>query len=686
MLLLHFQQAPDAIRLNTYDFRTCSDVACPHPPGHTLQISPIGPVVNLEEFAATHDWPDAFLRPLDAVSLDLDDDDDYYGRSYEEEVAMSPSVTGYMYQRQRTAPEFTLGTKLSEFIPEERHYPEQADYGNEQMFDMDVDDGKETKPSTSTTSLFVDPGPRPGLEFDEPSRPSKPIVISLGSIAGHEEEKPVIPNITNLRVSEPCRSGSKSPSRKKSVANSSLATLPANSSSHRLNQLAAITSAPSTPRRTRRREEGKQLINLVVVGHVDAGKSTLMGHLLYRLGCVDQRTIHKYKQESARSGKASFAFAWILDETEEERARGVTMDIAKTTFETDSKRVLLLDAPGHKDFIPNMITGASQADAAILVVNSTQGEFETGFDNGGQTREHAMLLRSLGVGQLVVAVNKLDTVDWSQERFNEVEAAMKSFLTKQAGFSKVRFVPVSGLNGDNLSERVSDDHPLRKWYSEGCLLEYIDTFSAPSRASEGPLRIVINDVFKATTTQLSLSGKIESGEVETGDKVFIMPNADAAVVKACSNDDGGAIDSCVAGDHTLLTLSGTFEPDTIHAGHVIVRGGPDALMPCRRFVARIVVFDVVVPIMKGTKAELYCHSLCEPCTIVKLISSINKANGHVIKERPRCLSKQMSGLVEIETEREVAVEAYTNCKALGRITIRAGGQTIAAGIIERKLN
>ncbi|KHJ79523.1 elongation factor Tu GTP binding domain protein, partial [Oesophagostomum dentatum] len=332
------------------------------------------------------------------------------------------------------------------------------------------------------------------------------------------------------------------------------------------------------------------------------------------------------------------------------------------------------------------LLGASQADAAILVVNSTRGEFETGFENGGQTREHAMLLRSLGVAQLLVAINKLDTVDWSQDRYEEVKAAIKSFLTKQAGFSQLRFVPVSGLSGENLSERVPEDHPLRSWYKGECLMELIDTFSAPTRASEGALRIVVNDVFKATTNLISLSGKVESGEVETGDKVFIMPNADAAVVKACSSDDGGTLDSCVAGDHALLTLTGTFEPDTIHAGHVIVRGGPDALMPCRRFAARIVVFDVVVPIMKGTKAELYCHSLCEPCTIVKLVSSINKANGNVIKERPRCLSKQMSGLVEIETEREVAVEAYTNCKALGRITIRAGGQTIAAGIIERKLN
>ncbi|KAK5982245.1 Elongation factor Tu [Trichostrongylus colubriformis] len=422
-----------------------------------------------------------------SYSEELDDDDDYYGRSYEEDVAMSPSVTGYIYQRQKPSTGFTIDTKLSGFVPEEHSYLESADDDHDfqegQMFDMDVDGGagnrneRPTPPSTLMPQSKIDMGPPPGLGFDEAQSTSKPIVISLPPIVS-SEEKPVIPSITNLRLSEPAGSDSKSPARKKSAANSSPGNLPSNSSTHRLSQLAAIASAPATPKRSRRRDEGKELINLVVVGHVDAGKSTLMGHLLCQLGCVDQRTLHKYKQESARSGKASFAFAWVLDETEEERSRGVTMDIAKTTFETYSKRVLLLDAPGHKDFIPNMITGASQADAAILVVNSTSGEFETGFENGGQTREHAMLLRSLGVGQLVVAVNKLDTVDWSQERFQEIEAVMKAFLSKQAGFSKVRFVPVSGLCGENLAQRVPDDHPLRKWYNGECLIECIGTVIA----------------------------------------------------------------------------------------------------------------------------------------------------------------------------------------------------------------
>ncbi|KAJ1360222.1 hypothetical protein KIN20_019146 [Parelaphostrongylus tenuis] len=625
-----------------------------------------------------------------SYSDELDDDDDYYGQSYEEEIAVSPSVSRYIYQRQGGPSSNLSDVRVDEFIPEEQNGVETSqgdEFGGDEMFAMDVNEKPSTIPPTSVVPAGFGQASPIGLGLDKSECSSQSAVLERPASKVVKDEKPVTPNIASLRISTPNRTDIKEAAKLTTGLDSALASLPANSSSHRLNQLASIAATPVTPKKTRNREESKQLINLVVAGHVDAGKSTLMGHLLYKLGYVDQRTIHKYKQESARSGKASFAFAWVLDETEEERSRGVTMDVAKTSFETTSKRIVLLDAPGHKDFIPNMITGASQADAAILVINATRGEFETGYENGGQTVEHAMLLRSLGVGQVVVAVNKLDTVDWSEERYKEIISIMELFLSKHAGFSNVRYVPVSGLDGENLTDRIqpSSNHPLANWYTGPCLLELIDTFSAPPRACEGPLRIVISDVLKMTTNLLSLSGKMESGEVEAGDKVYVMPTGDAAVVKACSNDSGGAVDTCIAGDQVLLTLNGTFELDTIHAGHVIVSGGQDVLMPCRRFIARIVVFDIV-PIMKGTKAELYCHSLCESCTVVKLISSINKGNGSVIKSRPRFLGRQMSGIVEIETDREVAIETYTTCKALGRITIRARGKTIAAGIVERKLS
>ncbi|VDM25904.1 unnamed protein product [Toxocara canis] len=352
------------------------------------------------------------------------------------------------------------------------------------------------------------------------------------------------------------------------------------------------------------------------------------------------------------------------------------MDIAKTMFETEHKRVVLLDAPGHKDFIPNMITGASQADAGLLVVNATTGEFETGFDLGGQTREHAMLLRSLGVTELSVAVNKLDTVEWSQTRYDGVCNVLRNFLRKQAAFPVVRFVPVSGLNGINLIEPPPEDHPLHG-------------MSAPTRSEDRPLRAIINDVCKTAPSSVTVSVKVEAGHTECGEKVFIMPNADAATVKGVSTDEATASGTaiCFAGDHALLTLQAAtnFEPDSINCGQVLCRGGKECLIPATRFVVRLVVFNIVIPIMKGSKAELFAHSLCEPCTVVRLRSALSKANGEVLKRKPRCLSRNMSGMVEIQTDRAVSVEAYSECKALGRITLRSGGQTIAAGIIEEVL-
>ncbi|KAF1770962.1 hypothetical protein GCK72_002786 [Caenorhabditis remanei] len=448
---------------------------------------------------------------------------------------------------------------------------------------------------------------------------------------------------------------------------------------YRRNQLLNIARAPFVPRRTAKpRLVRKDLINLIVVGHVDAGKSTLMGHLLHDLDVVDTRTIDKYKRDAARSGKASFAYAWVLDETEEERERGVTMDIGRTSFETENRRIVLLDAPGHKDFISNMITGTSQADAAILVVNATTGEFETGFENGGQTKEHALLLRSLGVTQLVVAISKLDTVEWSYDRYEEIRNSLSVFLTRHAGFSKPIFVPVSGFTGENLVKRID-----LSWYDGPCLLELMNSFVAPKLSFGGPLRIGISDVHKVSENQVVVSGKVESGEVEKDDKVYIMPSVTPATIKECAGNIGAA--QYVTGDFIMFTLQGTFEPESVQVGSVVVKSGPDTLIPGRKFQVRLVVFEIATPIIKGAKSELYAHSLCIPCTFTKLIHTIDKSNGEVLKEKPRFISRGMSAVVEIETDHDVAIEAFTSCRALGRVTFRSGGNTIAAGIVEKTI-
>ncbi|XP_028996747.1 HBS1-like protein isoform X1 [Betta splendens] len=427
-----------------------------------------------------------------------------------------------------------------------------------------------------------------------------------------------------------------------------------------------------------KRQGGKTLLNLVVIGHVDAGKSTLMGHLLYLLGNVNKRTMHKYEQESKKAGKASFAYAWVLDETGEERDRGVTMDVGMTKFETSSKVVTLMDAPGHKDFIPNMITGAAQADVAVLVVDASRGEFEAGFEAGGQTREHALLVRSLGVTQLAVAVNKMDQVNWQQERFQEIISKLGHFL-KQAGFkeSDVFYIPTSGLSGENLATRSSVAQ-LTSWFSGPSLLEQIDSFKAPQRSVDQPFRMCVSDVFKDQGSGFCVTGKIEAGYIQTGDRILAMPPNETCTVKGITLHDE-ALDWAAAGDHITLTVTG-MDIIKINVGCVFC-DPKEPIRACTRFRARILLFNIDVPITQGFPVLLHYQTVSEPATIRKLISVLHKSSGEVLKKKPKCLSKGMNAVVEIQTQRPVSLELYKDYKELGRFMLRYVGSTIAAGVV-----
>uniref|UniRef100_A0A8C7Y1Q7 HBS1-like protein n=1 Tax=Oryzias sinensis TaxID=183150 RepID=A0A8C7Y1Q7_9TELE len=427
-----------------------------------------------------------------------------------------------------------------------------------------------------------------------------------------------------------------------------------------------------------KRQGGKALLNLVVIGHVDAGKSTLMGHLLYLLGNVNKRTMHKYEQESKKAGKASFAYAWVLDETGEERDRGVTMDVGMTKFETNTKVVTLMDAPGHRDFIPNMITGAAQADVAVLVVDASRGEFEAGFEAGGQTREHALLVRSLGVTQLAVAVNKMDQVNWQQERFQEIISKLGHFL-KQAGFkeSDVFYIPTSGLSGENLTVR-SSVLELTRWYSGPSLLEQIDAFKPPQRSVDKPFRLSVSDVFKDQGSGFCVTGKIEAGYIQTGDRILAIPPNETCTVKGITLHDE-ALDWAVAGDHISLTLTGM---DIIKMNVGCVFCDPkEPIRVCTRFKARILLFNIEVPITKGFPVLLHYQTVSEQATIRKLISVLHKTSSEVLNKKPKCLTKGMNAIVEIQTQRPVPLELYKDYKELGRFMLRYVGSTIAAGVV-----
>jgi len=431
--------------------------------------------------------------------------------------------------------------------------------------------------------------------------------------------------------------------------------------------------------------KAKSLLNLVVVGHVDSGKSTLMGHLLVELGQVSSRVMHKYENESKKLGKASFAFAWVLDETSEERERGITMDVGHSSFETKTKSVTLLDAPGHRDFIPNMISGAYQADVAVLVVNATRGEFEAGFDAGGQTREHALLVRSLGVSQLIVAVNKLDTVDWDQNRFNEIKDKLGKFLRQQVRFSEsdVKFVPVSGLTGANLVKAAQ--HP---WMVEGgvpTLMEAIDALRPPVRSIEKPFRMSVSDIFKPTAAAgggLCVAGRIETGYVQKNDTVSIAPLNETATVKMVALDSLATTfngnNNAYAGDHVSLTLTGVEQ--NVCQG-MILCDPANPVKVSRHFAAKVVVLNVDMPVTKGFNCVLHHAGVTEAATVKKLVAQLSKSSGEVTKKKPRVLAKNSSALVEITTENLICLETYSESKELGRFMLRVGGKTIAAGMV-----
>ncbi|KAA0202386.1 hypothetical protein HAZT_HAZT001103 [Hyalella azteca] len=416
-----------------------------------------------------------------------------------------------------------------------------------------------------------------------------------------------------------------------------------------------------------------------------------------RQGQVSQRTMHKYERESQKCGKQSFMYAWVMDDTEEERSRGVTVDVAERTFETERKIVHILDAPGHKDFIPNMISGAARADVALLVVDASTGEFEAGFESNGQTREHAMLIKSLGVSEVTVAVNKLDVVQWSQQRFNEICSTLTVFL-KSVGFrsSEVTYVPCAGLSGENLVKPPSEPQ-LKAWYSGPTILNAIDNMKSPSRDVDQPARFSISDVFKGGSSNMCVAGKLHTGYIQSGDRLLLLPHTSAITIKdvSCNSAPG----SIFAGDSGTLTVSGV-EPDELSVGSFLC----DPAKPMRRTTtlqARIVVFNVIIPIIKGTQvrlmllhvfnviipiikgtqAEFHLQSVCEPATVRKLISQINKSTGEVMKNRPRVLARQTAGVIELELSRPICVETYKDCKDLGRFMLRQQGNTIAAGLI-----
>jgi len=420
-------------------------------------------------------------------------------------------------------------------------------------------------------------------------------------------------------------------------------------------------------------------INIVVIGHVDAGKSTTTGHLIYKCGGIDKRTIEKFEKEASEMGKGSFKYAWVLDKLKAERERGITIDIALWKFETNKYYFTIIDAPGHRDFIKNMITGTSQADAAVLVIASPTGEFEAGIAKNGQTREHALLAFTLGVRQLIVAINKMDdkSVAWSKDRYDEIVKEVSGFV-KKIGYNpeKIPFVPISGWNGDNMLEKSSN----LPWYKGPTLLEALDAVQEPKRPTDKPLRIPLQDVYKIGGIGTVPVGRVETGILKPGMNVTFAPAALTTEVKSVEMHHV-ALPEAVPGDNVGFNVKNLSVKD-IRRGMVAGDSKNDPPQETATFTAQVIVLNHPGQIHAGYAPVLDCHTAHIACKFTELVSKVDRRTGAETEGAPKNIKNGDSAMVLLTPSKPMCVETYAEYPPLGRFAVRDMRQTVAVGVIK----
>ncbi|MCQ2818719.1 MAG: GTP-binding protein [archaeon] len=425
-------------------------------------------------------------------------------------------------------------------------------------------------------------------------------------------------------------------------------------------------------------DKTRQPVSIVFVGHVDSGKSTISGSLLYNLGQVDERTIEKYQREAKVHNRESWFMAYIMDVNEEEKEKGKTVEIGKAFFETKTKRFTLLDAPGHSGYIPNLLQGACQADFAGLVIAAKKGEFEAGFDKSGSTREHALLLKALGVSQLIVMVNKMDeeTVKWDQERYEAIKKNLKPFL-KSCGYQEknIHYIPISGLLGENLTKKV-DPHKC-PWYDGPCLVELLDTIDPPQRDENGPVRVSILDRYKENS--LFIMGKLESGIVKYGETYTLMPNKIKVEVGWLFDTEERSVPYAKPGESIRIRCKGIDSESDVSRGNILC-SNDDLCAVFNVFEAEIIVLELQEQqiIANGFKCILHFHTYIEECTI-DLKCEIDKETK--TEKKVKFVRSQARIKAFVKTNIPLCGEKYEKFPNLGRFSMRYEGQTIAIGKI-----
>lgn len=428
---------------------------------------------------------------------------------------------------------------------------------------------------------------------------------------------------------------------------------------------------------------GKEHVNVIFIGHVDAGKSSLGGAILYATGMVDERTMEKFKKDAKDAGRESWYLSWALDLTKEERAKGKTVEVGRAFFETEKRKYSILDAPGHKTFVPSMIGGASQADVGILVISARKGEYETGFEKGGQTREHAVLAKTQGVNKLVVVVNKMDdpTVEWSKERFDECTTKLLQFL-KATGYNPktdVFTMPVSALTGQGLKNRV--DKKLCSWYDGPSLLEFLDNMQGLERKVKAPFMMPVSGKYKDMGTMAE--GKIESGVIKKGQSILMMPGRVTVEVTAIYSESDEELPHGMCGDQVRLRLRGVEEEDIL-PGYVLssVRSPVNCVSA---FEAQIHIIDLKSILTAGFSCVMHVHAAIEEVKFEALLHVLEKGTGRKSRKPPNFAKKGQGIIARLETVSgsPFCIERFEDYPQMGRFTLRDQGQTIAIGKITK---
>lgn len=440
----------------------------------------------------------------------------------------------------------------------------------------------------------------------------------------------------------------------------------------------------------------KDHVSIVVIGHVDSGKSTSTGHMIYKCGGIDKRTIEKFEKEAQESGKGSFKYAWVLDKLKAERERGITIDIQLMKFQTGKYDVTVIDAPGHRDFIKNMITGTSQADCAILICAASTGEFEAGISKNGQTREHCLLAYTLGVKQMIVAVNKIDNTEppYSKDRFSEIKKEIQSYI-KKVGYkpAMVPVLPISGWCGDNMIEASTnmtwykgwertdvDEKKNEKKTTGTTLKEAIDAIPLPVRPVNKPLRLPLQDVYKIGGIGTVPVGRVETGKIKAGMVVTFAPAMVTTEVKSVEMHHQ-TLDEGVPGDNVGFNVKNVSIKD-IKRGNVTSDSKDDPAKETDTFIAQVIVMNHPGEIHNGYQPVLDCHTCHIACKFSEMTQKIDRRSGKVLEENPKMVKSGDACMVIMKPSKPMCVESFAHYPPLGRFAVRDMRQTVAVGIIK----